>query len=208
MNELSEQFPSATKSLAGWRATSLWLASGLAAVLVLSIVAAAAPPEMKRLFVFAAMFGAVCGLVLRWLAAEFPIRRGWFPTSLCGLLILVGAVHLGWLNYRRLANDAARWAREHSEEAAMLRMVQKIAELDPETAKSLESRRHLLDPEFSDYLVHRTQRLGKLAPPWPTVIWLGELLLATTVGLGAFRYRGPEEPGQPTPRESAVSNEA
>ncbi len=199
MNDVHETVaPANQPATSVWRKVC-WLASGVVAVLVLSVTASFAPAEMKRLFVFPMVVGAIGGYVLGWLAAEFDLhpRRGFIVA--CAALVLLGGVNLGWVSYRRFAEVQARWVREHPDEAAAMRMVQRLSEFDPKLADGFESRRPLLDPTFLDYLEHRTKGLGTLRRPWPVVIWGGELILASVAGVFVFRRRSRSAKGETVP---------
>lgn len=196
MNDVHETVVAANQRAAPvWRKV-FWLASGVVAVLALSVAASFSPAEMKRLFVFPMVFGAIGGYVLGWLAGEFDLhpRRG--LTVACAALVLLGGVNLGWVSYRRFAEAQARWVREHPDEAAVMRMVQRLSEFDLELASGMVSRRPLLDPTFLDYLEHRTHGLGALRRPWPAVIWGGELILASVAGVFVFRRRSRSAKGE------------
>lgn len=196
MNDVRKTVAPASGTSSTLRRTACWLVAGIAAIFVLSVAASFAPAEMKRLFVFPMVFGAIGGYVLGWLAGEFELhpRRGLIVA--CAALVLLGGVNLGWVSYRRFAEVQARWVREHPDEAATMRMVQRLSEFDPELADGFESRRPLLDPTFLDYLEHRTKGLGRLRRPWPAVIWGGELILASVAGVFVFRRRSRSAKGE------------
>ncbi|WP_437221679.1 hypothetical protein SH661x_002426 [Planctomicrobium sp. SH661] len=156
----------------------LWLGASVLAVGVLSVTASYVPTEMKRLFLFHAIYGIACGLVLLWLRGE--IRPTWQRSlpAWGAVLCLLGAVNMGWLSYRHFQHARAEYAAAHPRDAALQSMLEQISVNDPEIKARYEEEQRRLHPRFVDFLVHRTSGLGEWKSPWPVVMWVGEVLLA------------------------------
>ncbi len=174
---------------------------GLAA---LSIVAAHAPPVLRRFLLFSAAFGAVAGWGIARLAgvARCPIPRG--GPALAAALVLAGQLGMTWAHWRRESAALARELQQSAATAAFARqmlessappgpnddalrpgfdeMLQKVRAADEEARTRLKE-----SLTFPAYRRLRVRTLGQWTSPWPELFWGTELLTACAVGTWMFR---------------------
>jgi hypothetical protein len=161
----------------------LWLALSAAAVIGAALFSAtrAKPPVL-----FLLGFGAVIGLVLRFLATSLSVARNWRTIVLAALLAGCGAILSFVPSYRREATlwDAARSEQPSDPLAAAL--LRQAAQDDPAGGV----------PPFT-IQTYLSRRYPTWLSPWPEVLfsaeWLGCVLVTgLCVGLQPFAGRPSE----------------
>lgn len=179
----------------------MWLIVGLLATAVLSLGAAFAPHVAKRLLLFHGLFGLAGGLLLGWLLAELGVlhpimpestgeseasRRklspAWLVSSTGAAILILGGINMAWISSHQFRKTQQEQSRRQPEQAAALELLGRMSQDDPELAARYDEERRKLSPTFGDYLAHRVSSLGSWQSPWPTLFWLGELLLAAAIG--------------------------
>jgi len=178
--------PSGRKTL---QANLFWLGGGLLAVLVLSITASFAPPIMKRLIIFYAIYGIASGMVLNWLAEE--LRPGWTKGLVIwgGILTVVGAVNMGWLSYQHFRKAREEFAAANPRDAVLEAHLQRLSEQDEELRIRYEEEKRRTKPLFPDYLAHRISGIADLKTPWPEIFWGIEVLGSGLLCAGTMHLR-------------------
>jgi 4-amino-4-deoxy-L-arabinose transferase-like glycosyltransferase len=168
-----------------WRMIA-WLAASLLAAVALSLTASFAPPVLKRLGLYYAVYGIATGFVWSWLAREIrPPRSRWLPI-LGALIGLLGALNMGWLSYGQFRQARLQYAQQHPKDAASLAMLERLSETDPELRLRYQEERQRLDPDFADYLVHRVSSLGDWNLATAATFWGGEVAIATILSGWVF----------------------
>ncbi len=145
----------------------------------MSLIFAHAPIPFRRLGIFYAAFGFACGVGLKWLMRELSLKRTPILTVLVVLIVFTGGGHLGWVSYQNLKTVRTEMRQQYSEQLAMLNFVEGAA--DEETKKEFDKLRREFNPAFGDYLAFRVSLLGSWKAPWPLLLWLGELTIASAI---------------------------
>lgn len=158
-----------------------WLAIGVLGIAVLSLLAAYAPPQIRKLVLFPAAFGVLAGWGLGRLGTEFqlPQRR---VALAAGVLVVAGLVNCGVATYRQLAAESRRAVQLDPQRLLGLRLLEEQAQHDAAWAQRLLEERLRSQPTFSDFLAGRVAGLGWWPDPRPALFWIGELLLAGLAG--------------------------
>lgn len=167
----------------------LWLGGGLLAVMVLSMTASFAPPMMKRLVIFYAIFGIACGMVLNWLAEE--VRPSWKKSLAIwgGVLTVLGALNMGWLSYQHFRKAREEFAAANPRDAALQAHLERFSKEDEELRKRVEEENRRARPLFPDYLAHRISGLVEVKTPWPEIFWGMEVLGSGLLCAGTIHLR-------------------
>jgi len=184
-----------TPEPSAWWRLPAWILAGILAVGVLSVTAALAQPEFKRLVLFYVVYGLACGFVLRWLARELLPMGGGRLTVLAMLLGLLGAVNLGYLSYRHFEQGRQELAEKKSRDIAVLESLKSESDEDLELQNAYDKELRRYRPVFQDYLRHRVAALGQWESPWPELFWGIEVLAAAVAtGFGFGRPRRHRDP--------------
>lgn len=157
----------------------VWFVLGAAVVGALARILGGGPERVRALLLFPLAFGLLAGTGLAFTAREFRIRPVWLVTVLSCLLVGGGLVLVAWEAYRELVVLAQARVREDAMQLWGLRLLEDQQAADPAFRRQFREQRMALDPQFDDYLMGRVSALGIWRPPWPMVIWVSEVLLAT-----------------------------
>jgi hypothetical protein len=183
-----------------------WKGVALAVVgaVVLTAVASVMPAGTRKLVLFAVVFGMGTGWIVAAAAGQFaaPRRTALLMVPLLTITGLGFVAQRTWREYQALQRAADV---EHPQHSALSPMLEAIAANDPETAQMLQREQSLQAPSFLEYLAVRTRPLGEWRNPWPTLFWVGELLLASLAGLLVAHRMLPVLPRE---TESEVTVEA
>ncbi|QDT34065.1 hypothetical protein Mal48_33240 [Thalassoglobus polymorphus] len=155
----------------------------------LSLIFAHAPVPFRRLGILYAAFGVACGAGLKWFMRELSLKRTPLLTVLAVLIVFTGGGHLGWVSYQNLKSVRTEMRQQYSEQLAMLNFVEGAA--DEETKKEFDKLRREFDPAFGDYLEFRVSPLGSWKAPWPLLLWLGELTIASAIAVWILTREPP-----------------
>jgi hypothetical protein len=158
------------------------VAAALAGAVVLTAVASVMPAGVRKLVLFAVVFGMGTGWIVAAAATQFatPRRAALLMMPLLTVAGLGFVAQRTWRDYQALqrAADIANPQR-----STLSPMLEAIAADDPETAQMLERSQTRESPDFLQYLAVRTRPLGEWSDPWPALFWGGELSLACVAGL-------------------------
>ena len=165
-----------------WKHLLLWVSVSLVLALAIALVAAHAPPPMRRIGLTYGIYGLLTGWLMGYAACEFSLHRSVFLSFAGSAFILIGGGQVGWSSYQQLQATRAAEIKENPKQLAILNMVEKISETDTQFSESYEKERRRLQPQFDDYLQLRYSEIIKVQSPWPWVAWIAELLLAASLG--------------------------
>lgn len=211
--------PSATSAGSNWAGLLQWLVLSVLGLTIFTLMAAHAPGRIKLIGPFAVGFGLAAGAGLVALARIIGARRRRFIVWWVPVFIAAGQIGMAIESHRLYAKQVRRdsagdvnvlkLARFLHEGAAPEDPDQKAQyeQMQQSVQKAAEERRRELQEKtsFTGYLRHRLSPLGSWPRPWPTVFWLGEVLLGTAAGIWLVirMTRGMEEGESPADIQSA-----
>lgn len=190
-----------------------WLAGGLIGVGILALLAANLPERAKLLGLFPLIWGAAVGAGLGWWANECHVKSAWWVLLAgwcCLALGEAGIVVDGWRHYqqelrKKLAEDpSAKFGppvqtTDRSKLTADEKLV--LEQFEAEQKRVRELRRWALS--FPGYLQRRWRRLRLPASPWPEIVFVGEILGGSLLGVCALRRAMPSTPvSRPLPADA------
>lgn len=176
-----------------WRSFLIWLTGSCLLILVLSMLFAQAPQQLKRLGLFFICYGLLNGLALRWIATESGLPVKIWTVLLTGMLVAAGGLLLSWTTFQQFKAVRAAEIQKDPEQLAILKMLENIAESQADVA-IYRRRRRELQPQFVDYLAFRVSSLGPWNSPWPVVFWIGELTAAALIASILIRQETEQSP--------------
>ena len=157
----------------------VWFLAGAVVAGAVASMLGTGPERIRALLLFPVGFGLLVGSGLAVSAREFGVGPRWVVTMLSCVVVASGLVIVARAAYGELVDLARSRVNEDSRQLFGLQVLEQQAAADPTQLKSYLQQRMALDPRFEDYLMGRVSALGIWRSPWPAVIWIVEVLLAT-----------------------------
>lgn len=190
MNETASRDAPPPSPLSGKAAVALVLVC----VTLFTLLAAAMPARVKLLGLFPVVFAAILGYVFGRVAMLAGLRRRGVLVPLTLLIVVAGLAGYYGESYRRWQSERERYFSDHLSrqpggQQILLRLQGNALSRDPLLREFDEQYRTLLQPSFGDYLNQRLASLRlaghvvEVAPPWPVMFFVVELLLGTAAGI-------------------------